>query len=93
MEVILEHQYQTLLWEVGDLCHFPTGFVLCVGAGHTFAFFITAEGMPFGDIQVLDIPKNAHFLHNTGLRYVYQDREQLIRDYKAGYFTPYFNRL
>lgn len=81
------------IWEVGDLYRFTTGLVLCVGAGHTFAYFITTEGMPLADVQVIDVPKDACFLHNTGLRYTYTSREQVLHDFAEGLFTPYFETL
>lgn len=82
-----------LRWEVGDLLKFPTGLVLCVGATHTFAYFITAEGIPLADIQVLDGKKGVSFLSNVSLRYDFQSRAQLEQDFKAGLFSPYFKRL
>ncbi|MVM28452.1 hypothetical protein GO755_00305 [Spirosoma sp. HMF4905] len=86
-------QYQpqeSSVWAVGDLYQFPTGLVLCVGANHTFAYFVTAEGMPLADVQLVDVPKDTFFLHNTGLTYQYESREQVQQDYKNGLFTPYF---
>ena len=80
-------------WEVGDLYRFPIGLVLCVGAGHTFAYFITAEGMPLADVQIVDVPKDAYFLRNTGLPYTYSSREQTVRDFALSLFTPYFKML
>ena len=82
-----------LRWEVGDVFAFPTGLVLCVGATHTFAYFVTAEGIPLADVQVLDVGKDMYFQCNVGLRYDFQSRAQLQQDFQTGIFSPYFNGL
>lgn len=81
---------QTRRWEVGDLFQFAYGLILCVGAGHTFAHFITDQGMPLADIQDPVERKDAQFLRNTGLRYTYQSRQQLEDDFAKGLFTSFF---
>lgn len=77
-------------WKLGDLFQFAYGLILCVGAGHTFAHFITDQGMPLADIQEPAAGKDVQFVRNTGLHYTYRSRQQLEHDFAEGLFTPFF---
>lgn len=107
MEETPESQYHALRtvpktpapdrWQVGDLCRFPAGLVLCVGdgSGSAPAQFVTDGRNILADIdEVLDGgSRSEYLLHNTGLRYTYTSYTRLLIDVANGRFTPEFEIL
>lgn len=80
-------------WAVGDLAQTPESdrfLVLGFDSAYPDEAICIYE---HGSIVAITVDTIHGAKHNTGLSYTYTGYERVLREYKAGFFTPYFEVL